>query len=376
MGKSTSPQSFLAVLMGLGSGRRIAAIGLIVSIVVCLSGWSAFECFSLRQEQQAKAILERDYNGIVIAEIFSNSPDRTFDDQRLDIREIRRCRLFVPVTRVTIHHATIGHPVCSQLACFRSLESLTFQDCRFDPSAELPSAPFGCLKALAFWRTPIRTEILCRLGQLTRLEELILDGTGLKGDWLQHVSRLPKLRSLVLNDGDLSDGETNSLSRMKGLTSLQLSGVKIDSRLGAVIARLEKLDGLAIRNSPFDDEGMKHLAGLNRLRILILGGTAITDDGMRSLEGLVNLWRVSLCSTKVGDTGLSHLSRLPRLSGLDIRGTRATNSCLRLLAALPSLKVTLVGGTSISTSSPGFVGVLHDGVWYPNEARAKEAEEN
>ena len=36
----------------------------------------------------------------------------------------------------------------------------------------------------------------------------------------------------------------------------------------------------------------------------------------------------------------------------------------------------LVEKTGISASAAGFVGVLDDGCWYPNEARAKEEEEN
>jgi hypothetical protein len=42
---------------------------------------------------------------------------------------------------------------------------------------------------------------------------------------------------------------------------------------------------------------------------------------------------------------------------------------------MPSLKFAQVSGTEIKTSSPGFVGVLSEGQWYPNEAKAKSAEE-
>jgi hypothetical protein len=78
----------------------------------------------------------------------------------------------------------------------------------------------------------------------------------------------------------------------------------------------------------------------------------------------------------VSDSGLRHLAHLTKLEVLDIRRTHATNACLRTLAAIPSLKVVLVGGTDISASSAGFVGVLRGDVWYPNEEKAKEAAES
>ena len=138
---------------------------------------------------------------------------------------------------------------------------------------------------------------------------------------------------------------------------------------------LGQLECLLLDFTSFDDEGMKHLTLLKRVRQLPLGGTAISDGGMASLEGLPNLRHLSVAKTKVSDMGLRHLSGLPRIEKLDIPETRATNSCLRILSAIPSLKNVLVGDTAISPSAPGFVGVLNDDLWYPNELKAKRAEE-
>jgi hypothetical protein len=231
------------------------------------------------------------------------------------------------------------------------------------------------LKNLELWRTPITVNGLRSISRLSRLEGLTLDGTGLKGDWLSHIYPLRELHRLTVINGDLSDGATDSLARMKGLTWLQLPHARIDSKLEPVLARLGKLECLVLDGTPFDDEGMKRLAALQHLKILFLGRTAITDAGLRSLERLPNLWRLSLSGNKVGDAGLRHLSQLPRLAGLDITATLATNSCLRGLAAISSLRATLVGQTRICASSEGFVGVMRDGVWFADEAKAKAADE-
>jgi len=93
------------------------------------------------------------------------------------------------------------------------------------------------------------------------------------------------------------------------------------------------------------------------------------------VEKLTSLTKLGLSETRIGDAGLRCLSKLPQLTILDITSTRATNSCLRTLAALPSLELVHTQETAIDASSEGFVGILIDGEWFPNEAKAKEAVE-
>ena len=272
--------------------------------------------------------MEREYHAGVIAPIFNDETDLIFDDQCLDLREISHGRLYIPVDSVSFHKVAVDDRALKQLACFRHLKWLTFQDCQLDRTADLRSVNRDSLKNLQLWRTPITINNLRSIARLRCLDGLTLDATGLKGDWLKYIPQLGELQHLTVNNGDLSDGATESLARMKGVTWLELSHCGIDSMLGPAIARLKKLECLVVDGAPFDDEGMKHLTSLKNLKELCLVGTAISDDGLASLEELPDLWRLSIAGTKVGDSGLQHLSKLRKLAGLDIRGTaQRTHVC-------------------------------------------------
>jgi hypothetical protein len=351
-------------------------IGLTLAIVLCLSGWAANEWCWLRQEQNGIAILQRDYHAMAMADLVSIATSDWMPG--IDLGELQRGRLYVPVRSVSFYHrgTVIDRLAWEQIAHFRYLDDIGFQDCRLAPATKFRFADPGSVIKLKLCGTPITIDTMYSISQLSHLKNLWLDGTGLKGDWLQPISNLSEIESLIVDNADLSDGAVDSLARMKRLVWLQLPHAKIDAKLGPALAGLEKLECLVLSNTTFDDDGLKRLIVLKRLKVLCLGGTAITDAGMESVAKLPNLSRLSIDSTKVGDVGLQQLSHLHKLAGLTVRRTHATNSCLRVLAAMPSLKIALVGDTRISSTVQGFVGVLDDDCWYPNDARVKEAVED
>jgi hypothetical protein len=349
----------------------------VIAVALCLWGWAAHERCCLRREQKAKNILKHDYRASAIGPLSSDSEGsgRKYDEQYIDLRELQWGRLYTPIHMVVFHKGTVvDNRALRQLASFRYLDSLAFEQCRIEPDAEFRLPWASRLKGLDLDRTPITNSQLRSISRLSGLERLTLYARGLGGNCLEPASRLRCLTVLTVNGGDLSDGAADSLARMNGLTWLYLYQCKIDSKLGPALGRLEKLEFLDLYDVPFDNGGMKHLTSLKHLNDLRLGRTAITDDGMASVERLTSLTKLELSKTKVGDAGLRYLSKLPKLEILDIAATRVTNSCLPTLAAMPSLKLAHVQETAIKPSSAGFVGILDDGEWFPNEARAKQVE--
>ena len=343
----------------------IIIVGMILG--VCVIFWVAYEYYWFRSEQQAKTVLERDYQASVSAYVFTDAPGRFLGEQKFDSRELRNGRLYVPVTDIYLSETTVDSRATKQLASFHELQMLFIEDCHIECDAGFPPADLGRLRYLELRHTPLTDVDFLRISQLRQLESLTLDDNGLAGDWMKHIVVLTNLRELVLNDVDLTGDATNSLPYMTGLTTLQLSHIKKDSNFAPAIARLTGLENLVIGDTPFNDSDMMYLIGLVRLEVLFLGDTEITDDGMASLRPMIKMSRLSLDNTNVGDEGLNHISKLPMLSALDIRHTRATNACLQTLSAMPLLKTVLVEGTQISKSSPGFRGVLREDVWYPEE---------
>ena len=80
---------------------------------------------------------------------------------------------------------------------------------------------------------------------------------------LAHVGNLGRLEELVLIDSPVTDSGLAHLRRSTTLESLYLTG-------GARIS----------------DSGLAHLKGLTRLQVLSLMGTAVTDAGLAHLNGL------------------------------------------------------------------------------------------
>ena len=112
------------------SRRCLGVIDFGLVIVLCLSGWVANEWCWLRQEQQAVAILHRDYDALAM----DGSVSSTMPDWRpgIDLGELQRGRLYSPVSSVFFSHrgTVIDRRAWEQIARFRYLEDITFQDCR------------------------------------------------------------------------------------------------------------------------------------------------------------------------------------------------------------------------------------------------------
>ena len=366
------------------SRPRRGLVGLDVPIAVvllCLWGWVAHERCCLRREQEAKDILEHDYRASAIGALSSDSDGsgRRYDEQYIDLRELQWGRLYTPVDRVVFHKgAVVDDRALAQLASFRYLESLDFEQCRIESDADFRPPWASCLRRLQLDRTRITASQLRSMSRLTRLESLTLDAGGLEGDCLEPICRLPSLAGLTVSDGDLSGGAADSLARMKGLKWLYLCRCRLDSKAGPAIGGLEKLEFLDVDGAPFDDEGVKHLTSLKRLTDLRLERAAITDECMASIEQLTSLTKLELSEVRISDAGLQHLRSLTKLEVLDITATRATNSCLRTLAAMPSLKQAHVGDTAVKPTLPGFTGIIDVdiGYWYPSEAARRQVEDD
>lgn len=352
----------MTLLCKMPTAYRLVGCIVLGATILFATVWVATECYWRCRELGAAALLEHDYNATVIAGNRSR--------QAIDPLELRWGRLFIPVNQVSLCTTNIDTRALEQLKCFRHLESLTLQDCQID-RATLLRLP-NWITSLDIVRTDVTTADLRCISTLHELESLrFYETTVLKGDWLRPLRQLNHLKAFVLDNGDLTEGAVESLACMVHLVTLQLSAVRIDAKFGPALARLKELENLVIDEMPFDDAGLTHICALNRLRILFLSKTAISDKGMSTIGRLRNLERLSLQNTSIGDEGLIHLKDLGHLGGLDIRDTRATNASLHTLSSIKSLWTVLVDNTRISPSLEGFIGVLEDGCWFPDEEKKK-----
>jgi len=158
---------------------------------------------------------------------------------------------------------------------------------------------------------------MAHLGNLARIDTLVLDPSNVSDLGLAHLDRLTSLRWLSISS---SVGSTDTrIMRLKTLTRLQ---------------------GLNLDRTDVTDAGLPHLKGLTGLELLGLSDTGITDSGLAHLGGLTNLHWLDLHGTQVTDAGMAHLKGLTKLSNLFLEGTQVTDAGEKeLKQALPTLKI-------------------------------------
>lgn len=187
------------------------------------------------------------------------------------------------------------------------------------------------LRLLSIKQTKVRD--VTALAEMSNLQTLNLDGTGVTEDSLEHIATLPALSSLSLGGIPVLDGN-HTLQIIAGLklTHLTLpgrhcvtdSGISFLSSL-SVLLELDLTDYTQVT-----DRGVSQLSTLKRLKKLSLSNTQVTDAGLPSLRGLQELQELCLDRTAVTSRGVSELIIcLPHLQVLGLASTQVGDSVVR-----------------------------------------------
>jgi Leucine-rich repeat (LRR) protein len=247
------------------------------------------------------------------------------------------------------------------------------------------------LRKLWLARSSATDDDLARIGRLTGMEDLDLDGSKVTDKGfaalanltkmkrltlgkcivtdLSPVSGMTNLERLILGDGNFFTATSEGLRTMR-LDSLRGKSKLIDVSLGniptddaglGVVASLPALIGFSASGRGITEKGLAVLSsapmlrdlGLREtsirdlrpfgppiasLRFLDLTGTPVTDDGLAPLAGTSRMLRLLLSRTDIGDAGLAHLGAMSKLNDLRLEGTRVTDAGLARLSGLASLR--------------------------------------
>lgn len=131
----------------------------------------------------------------------------------------------------------------------------------------------------------VTSEDVRRFADLPKLRTLILSGTDVSDEAMQHLTSLPNLKELTL-------GTTYGIPRSRNRFRFKACGVT--------------------------DAGMKHVGQLSCLRRLNLRELKITDLGVSQLKCLTQLEVLNLVGCHVTDAGLRYLAQLKNLKRLDL----------------------------------------------------------
>jgi internalin A len=134
---------------------------------------------------------------------------------------------------------------------------------------------------------------------------------------LAHIGNLSRLEYLILGESPVTDAGLVHLERLNNLRALNLQ-----------------------HNTNVSDAGLVHLKSLTSLRELGLGDTAVSDAGLVHIKRMPHLTALGLEGTNVGDAGLVHLKSLTTLQVLSLGDAPVTDAGVRKLQkALPKVKI-------------------------------------
>ncbi|XP_008306425.1 F-box protein At3g58530-like [Cynoglossus semilaevis] len=192
------------------------------------------------------------------------------------------------------------------------------------------------LRLLSIKQTKVKD--VSALAELSSLQTLNLDRTGVSEASLRCLATLPALTFLTLADIPVTDGN----DALQIIAGLKLTHLVLPGR------------------HTVSDSGLSHLSALSLLSELDLTDyTQVTDTGVQSLSTLTKLRRLSLSNTHVTDAGLPSLCGLQALEDLCLDRTAVTSQGVaELIIRLTHLQVlglasTQVGDTVVSK------GVVH-----------------
>jgi hypothetical protein len=189
-----------------------------------------------------------------------------------------------------------------------------------------------------------------RISACKHLRTLILRGSRLKREGLEHLNQLPHLTCLHVYDADaFTDDMLEVIGFLGGIEDLTLAhhgtseGAALTDAGLRHLTRLVHLTHLRLLNiATITDQGLDHLRRRPRLEELSLAGCGkgITNAGLQSVARLRELRRLDLSGlAEITDAGFEPFTRLRALEHLTLRSVpRLTDGALRRLQRLESLQ--------------------------------------
>jgi hypothetical protein len=146
--------------------------------------------------------------------------------------------------------------------------------------------------------TKITDKTLQGLAAFGKLKLLALDETKVTAAGLQAVAGLP-VEALSLQRCELSADEFKLFAKMPGLKELLLAGSKMKPEWLQHLGPLPNLRDLNLGHTGFNDSTVQYVASLPKLERLTLDGTELGDAGFQDLVKISTLKRLNVEGTKV-----------------------------------------------------------------------------
>jgi hypothetical protein len=223
------------------------------------------------------------------------------------------------------------------LARFTRLESLRLDSKELTDAALENIVGLTSLTYLELCCPQITSEGLKCLAGLTRLEKLFIASSRLTS--LEPLVQLDRLSTLAINFAfrgtmercRISDGSARKIGRLTSLRDLRLDGCDIPDEDFDFLSGLTELTDLELCGTTIGDRGLAGLARLTHLERLDLTASVITDSGISHISRLHTIKQLYLTSTRISDAGVPKLYGLGACSFIELSNTAVSLEGLRML---------------------------------------------
>jgi len=156
---------------------------------------------------------------------------------------------------------------------------------------------------------PVDDSMVSRIGELKKLDTLIIDEGIVTDDTIDLVAQLPKLRHLRLRLSPIGDAGLRQLTDCKELWFLNLPHASCTAEGVASLKSLKKLRQLRLGSKELDNQVANSLTLIRSLRGIHLIGVPITDEGLKKIAAMPYLESLYLDDSAVTEAGWAWLFR-------------------------------------------------------------------
>jgi len=159
--------------------------------------------------------------------------------------------------------------------------------------------------------------------------------------WIRNLFGRDVLHRVVTVDcggaAGFGDEEARALGNLTALDSVVLDGTGISDMGMVALSELANLEDVSLQHTEISDEGIAALEQSVRLKYLTVSYTRVTDVGARRLSRIRSIHYLNLEGCPVGDAACDYLASMPNLGVLSLDSTRVTDAGLMALARAPKL---------------------------------------
>ena len=181
---------------------------------------------------------------------------------------------------------------------------------------------------------------------------------GLSGEIPVKLGRLSNLTLLSLEGNKLTGTIPTELGRLSNLTELNLSGNQLTGRIPPELGQLSNLTYLSLGRNQLTGTIPSELLNLSKLTDLALGDNLLTGTIPPELGKLTRLWQLWLPRCGLEGTIPPELGRITELEYLTLEGNQLTGTIPAELGNLPKLVELWLGYNQLTGTIPPELGQL------------------